>query len=128
MCAARPAQAAVSFPSVAIKTLCAAFAIKNVESATHRTAAQERDIFYNNAARFLRLSDKEIAAHDGRQPWIDRGFAGIGGRNGAIEVYSCSPNDRSHRSDRLARERFRIRHLDSSQERLARAGNSRREL
>jgi predicted TIM-barrel fold metal-dependent hydrolase len=26
---------------------------------------QKRDIFYNNAARFLRLSDKEINSHFG---------------------------------------------------------------
>ena len=28
--------------------------------------AQKRDIFYNNAARFLRLGETEIAAHHGR--------------------------------------------------------------
>ena len=41
-------------------------AIQAVESATFLTAAQKRDIFYNNAARFLKLSDKEIARHHGR--------------------------------------------------------------
>jgi predicted TIM-barrel fold metal-dependent hydrolase len=33
-------------------------AIANIESATFLTAAQKRDIFYNNAARFLRLDEK----------------------------------------------------------------------
>jgi len=28
-----------------------------------RTAANRQDIFYNNAARFLRLSDEDIARH-----------------------------------------------------------------
>jgi hypothetical protein len=28
---------------------------------------QKRDIFYNNAARFLRLSQEEIAKHHGRR-------------------------------------------------------------
>jgi predicted TIM-barrel fold metal-dependent hydrolase len=41
-------------------------AIQAVESATFLTAAQKRDIFYHNAARFLKLSDKEIARHHGR--------------------------------------------------------------
>jgi predicted TIM-barrel fold metal-dependent hydrolase len=30
------------------------------------TEAQKRDILYNNAARFLRLTDAEIAHHHGR--------------------------------------------------------------
>jgi uncharacterized protein len=30
------------------------------------TVAQKRDIFYSNAARFLRLSSEEIAKHHGR--------------------------------------------------------------
>ncbi|MEE2691981.1 MAG: amidohydrolase family protein [Pseudomonadota bacterium] len=37
-------------------------AIRAIEKAP-LTKAQKRDIFYNNAARFLRLSDEEIAAH-----------------------------------------------------------------
>lgn len=41
-------------------------AIEAIESADFLTAEQKRDIFYNNAARFLRLSDKEIARHHGR--------------------------------------------------------------
>ena len=38
-------------------------AIDAIESAPFLTAQQKRDIFYNNAARFLRLSDAEIARH-----------------------------------------------------------------
>lgn len=38
-------------------------AVASIESADFLTAAQKRDIFYNNAARFLRLSDEQIAAH-----------------------------------------------------------------
>jgi hypothetical protein len=38
-------------------------AIESIESASFLTDDQKRDIFYNNAARFLRLSDKEIATH-----------------------------------------------------------------
>lgn len=38
-------------------------AIANVESADFLTAEQKRDIFYNNAARFLRLSSQEMARH-----------------------------------------------------------------
>lgn len=40
-------------------------AITNIESAP-LTAEQKRDILYNNAARFLRLSEAERAAHQGR--------------------------------------------------------------
>lgn len=38
-------------------------AIEAVETADFLSAKQKRDIFYNNAARFLRLSDDEIARH-----------------------------------------------------------------
>jgi predicted TIM-barrel fold metal-dependent hydrolase len=38
-------------------------AIKVIEDAPFLTSAQKRDIFYNNAARFLRLSKEEIARH-----------------------------------------------------------------
>lgn len=38
-------------------------AIAIVEEAPFLTEAQKRDIFYNNAARFLRLSKEEIARH-----------------------------------------------------------------
>ena len=38
-------------------------AIEAIESASFLTDEQKRDIFYNNAARFLRLSEEEIAAH-----------------------------------------------------------------
>jgi predicted TIM-barrel fold metal-dependent hydrolase len=38
-------------------------AIDAVETAPFLSAAQKRDIFYHNAARFLRLSDEEIARH-----------------------------------------------------------------
>ena len=41
-------------------------AVRSLEEAPFLTAAQKRDIFYNNAARFLRLSDAEIARHHGR--------------------------------------------------------------
>ena len=33
-------------------------AVEGIESATFLTAQQKRDIFYNNAARFLRLEKK----------------------------------------------------------------------
>ena len=36
------------------------FAIENIEAATFLSQEQKRDIFFNNAARFLRLSEKEI--------------------------------------------------------------------
>ena len=38
-------------------------AIDAIESATFLTDAQKANIFYQNAARFLRLSDEEIAGH-----------------------------------------------------------------
>jgi predicted TIM-barrel fold metal-dependent hydrolase len=38
-------------------------AIRSIEEAPFLTRAQKRDIFYNNAARFLRLSPAEIARH-----------------------------------------------------------------
>jgi hypothetical protein len=38
-------------------------AIRTIEEAPFLDAAQKRDIFYNNAVRFLRLSDAERAAH-----------------------------------------------------------------
>jgi uncharacterized protein len=41
-------------------------AIRSIEAAPFLTASQKRDIFYNNAARFLRLTDAEIARHHGR--------------------------------------------------------------
>lgn len=41
-------------------------AIHTIEQAPFLTDAQKRDIFYNNAARFLRLSQKEIDRHHGR--------------------------------------------------------------
>lgn len=40
-------------------------AIETIEKAPFLTPKQKRDIFYNNAARFLRLSDKQIATHHG---------------------------------------------------------------
>jgi len=40
--------------------------IKLIEDASFLSAAQKRDILYNNAARFLRLTDVEIAKHHGR--------------------------------------------------------------
>ena len=41
-------------------------AIESIESADFLTAEQKRDILYNNAARFLRLTPAEIAKHHGR--------------------------------------------------------------
>jgi predicted TIM-barrel fold metal-dependent hydrolase len=41
-------------------------AIATVERAPFLSAQQKRDVFYNNAARFLRLSKEEIAKHHGR--------------------------------------------------------------
>jgi predicted TIM-barrel fold metal-dependent hydrolase len=40
--------------------------IASIETATFLTAARKRDIFYNNAARFLRLTDKGMVAHHAR--------------------------------------------------------------
>jgi len=40
-------------------------AIDAINSADFLTEEQKRDIFYNNAARFLRLSEKQIANHHG---------------------------------------------------------------
>ena len=36
-----------------------------IEEAPFLSEEQKRDILYDNAARFLRLSDEEIAAHHG---------------------------------------------------------------
>jgi uncharacterized protein len=41
-------------------------AIAAIEEAPFLSAGQKRDILYNNAARFLRLSEEEIARHHGR--------------------------------------------------------------
>jgi len=41
-------------------------AIANLESADFLTPEQKRDIFYNNAARFLRLTPEEMAQHKKR--------------------------------------------------------------
>ena len=40
--------------------------VRSIEAAPFLTAHQKRDILYNNAARFLRLSSTEIARHHGR--------------------------------------------------------------
>jgi predicted TIM-barrel fold metal-dependent hydrolase len=40
-------------------------AVRAIDEAPFLTAEQKRDIFYNNAARFLRLSSEEIARHHG---------------------------------------------------------------
>lgn len=37
--------------------------IQVIENAPFLTQAQKRDILYNNAARFLRLSKEEMARH-----------------------------------------------------------------
>jgi predicted TIM-barrel fold metal-dependent hydrolase len=42
------------------------YAIRSIEEAPFLNAEQKRDILYNNAARFLRLSDDTIARHHGR--------------------------------------------------------------
>lgn len=41
-------------------------AVETIEEAPFLTADQKRDVFYNNAARFLRLSPEEMASHAGR--------------------------------------------------------------
>ena len=41
-------------------------AVEVIQSAEFLTVEQKADIFYNNAATFLRLSDEEIARHHGR--------------------------------------------------------------
>lgn len=43
-------------------------ALKSIEQAPFLTRKQKRDIFYNNAARFLRLSPEEIARHHKMKP------------------------------------------------------------
>ena len=43
-----------------------ALAIEAIQNADFLTKQQKADIFYNNAARFLRLSEEEIASHRGR--------------------------------------------------------------
>lgn len=40
--------------------------VEAIEAAGFLTAEQKRDIFYNNAARFLRLTEEQIAAHHGK--------------------------------------------------------------
>ena len=41
--------------------------IEAINTAEFLTEEQKRDILYNNAARFLRLSESEIARHHGRE-------------------------------------------------------------
>ena len=41
-------------------------AVEAIEMAQFLTVEQKRDVFYNNAARFLRLSEEEIAKHHSR--------------------------------------------------------------
>jgi predicted TIM-barrel fold metal-dependent hydrolase len=41
-------------------------AIETIEAAAFLSDQQKRDVLYNNAARFLRLSDAEVARHHGR--------------------------------------------------------------
>ncbi|MES2524579.1 MAG: amidohydrolase family protein [Gemmatimonadota bacterium] len=41
-------------------------AVRGIQEAPFLSPRQKRDIFYNNAARFLRLSEAEIARHHGR--------------------------------------------------------------
>jgi len=44
-----------------------ALAIEAIETADFLSEEQKRDILYNNAARFLRLSDEDIARHHGNR-------------------------------------------------------------
>ncbi len=44
---------------------CFPAAVDAIQSADFLTPEQKADIFYNNAARFLRLSEEEIAKHRG---------------------------------------------------------------
>ena len=46
-------------------------AIESIQSAEFLSLEQKQDIFYGNAARFLRLSEEEIARHHGRLPDSD---------------------------------------------------------
>jgi hypothetical protein len=41
-------------------------AVKAIDKADFLSANQKRDILYNNAARFLRLSPKQVAEHNQR--------------------------------------------------------------
>ena len=41
-------------------------AVATIADAPFLTETQKRDILYNNAARFLRLSEDEVARHHGR--------------------------------------------------------------
>jgi len=41
-------------------------AIRSIEDAPFLSEAQKRDVLYYNAARFLRLSEADIARHYGR--------------------------------------------------------------
>jgi hypothetical protein len=43
-----------------------AMAVAAIESATFLTAKQKRDVFYHNAARFLRLSPEVVGRHHGK--------------------------------------------------------------
>jgi len=43
-------------------------AIESIEEAPFLTAEQKRDIFYNNSARFLRLTKEQIAADHAPRP------------------------------------------------------------
>jgi hypothetical protein len=41
--------------------------LEAINTADFLDTQQKRDILYNNAARFLRLSDEEIAIHHGKK-------------------------------------------------------------
>jgi predicted TIM-barrel fold metal-dependent hydrolase len=41
-------------------------AVQGIEDATYLTPAQKRGIYYDNAARFLRLTPEQVARHHGR--------------------------------------------------------------
>jgi hypothetical protein len=43
-------------------------AVRGIEEATYLTPAQRRAIFYDNAARFLRLTPEQVARHHGTRP------------------------------------------------------------
>lgn len=61
-CSALPTILWLAFtPSVAIVLSLIGTGIKAIETAPFLDEEQKRDLLYNNAARFLRLSDAEIA-------------------------------------------------------------------
>jgi uncharacterized protein len=64
-------------------------AIETIEQAPFLSELQKRDILYNNAARFLRLSEEEIARHHGFGPGVSEAIPGTPG-NGALPLRPTS--------------------------------------